>query len=189
MNWLLILPPIWAWILFEVFLVLRDLVRRKGSPAADRGTRYLITVLIFLSFFGAIAVTYALRLDPIWMLGTWALVLGEIIAWVGLAIRVWAVVSLGASFRLTVEVDSDQAVVERGAYRWLRHPSYTGLLLIAIGFGFALQDWVALIILIVVPPIGIVRRIGVEEKQLVAVMGQPYAEYRTRTKRLIPGVW
>ena len=189
MNWLPILPPIWAWILLELVLGIRDVVRRKGSRAADRGTRLLISIALFLGYVGAITAAYFLRGQPIWMLGSWSLVTGEILAWLGIGVRIWAVVSLGASFRTTVEVDSDQLVVDRGPYRWVRHPSYTGLLLIAVGFGFALGDWLALLILLVIPPIGIVRRIGVEEKQLVAVMGEPYVEYSKRTKRLLPGIW
>jgi protein-S-isoprenylcysteine O-methyltransferase Ste14 len=188
-NWLLILPPIWAWILLELFLGIRDVVRRKGSPAADRGTRALISVIIFIAYAGAIYAAYQLDHRPGFALGLGVQIAGEVVAWAGLAIRIWAVVTLGASFRLTVEVDSDQKVVDRGPYRWVRHPSYTGLLLIALGFGLALGNWVSLLIMVLVPPIGIIRRIGVEETTLVAVMGQPYADYRTRTKRIIPGIW
>jgi protein-S-isoprenylcysteine O-methyltransferase Ste14 len=169
-------------------LTVRDIIRRKGSAAADRGTRIVVTLGFFVAYAGAILACSVLR-PPVWTMGSWHLVTGEIVAWAGLAIRVWAIIVLGASFRLTVEVDSDQAVVERGPYRWVRHPSYTGLLFIAIGFGFALGNWVSLAVLVVIPPIGIVRRIQVEETQLIAMMGQPYVDYRTRTKRLIPGIW
>jgi protein-S-isoprenylcysteine O-methyltransferase Ste14 len=189
MNWLVILPPVWAWIVLEVFLSIRDIVRRKGSAAADRGTRLVISLGFFVAYGGAILVSQVLRNQPAWMMGSWHLVTGEIIAWLGLAIRIWSIIVLGRSFRLTVEVDSDQEVVDRGPYRWVRHPSYTGLLVLAIGFGIALGNWPSLAILVVVPLIVIIRRIAVEEKQLIAVMGQQYVEYRTRTKRLVPGVW
>jgi protein-S-isoprenylcysteine O-methyltransferase Ste14 len=55
--------------------------------------------------------------------------------WLGLTIRLWAIVALGRAFRTTVEVDAGQAVVSTGPYRWVRHPSYSGLLLIVTGFG------------------------------------------------------
>ena len=71
--------------------------------------------------------------------------------WLGLAIRVWAVVALGAAFRTTVEVDDEQPVVSTGPYRWVRHPSYTGLLLIVIGFGLASGRWYALVLSVVLP--------------------------------------
>ena len=189
MNWLLILPPVVGWVVLELFLSIRDVVRGKGSAAADRGTRIVVTVGFFVAYGGAILVSERLRDQPEWAMGSWHLVTGEIIAWFGLAIRLWSIIVLGRSFRLTVEVDSDQAVVDRGPYRWLRHPSYTGLLVLAIGFGIALGNWLSLAILIVVPLVVIIRRIQVEEEQLVAVLGQPYVDYRARTKRLLPGIW
>jgi protein-S-isoprenylcysteine O-methyltransferase Ste14 len=189
MNWLLILPPIWAWIVLEVVLSIRDVVRRKGSTANDRGTRIAITFGL-LAAYGAAVVAVLLFGDQAgWMLGSWHLITGEIIAWAGLAIRIWSIIVLGRSFRLTVEVDSDQAIVDRGPYRWVRHPSYTGLLILAIGFGIALGNWLSVAILMVLPPIVILRRIRVEEAQLIAVMGRPYVDYVKRTKRLVPGVW
>ena len=189
MNWLVLLPPVWAWIVLELVLSIRDVIRRKGSAAADRGTRVVITVGFFVAYAGAIVASQLLQHQLGWMFGSWHLVTGEIIAWLGLAIRLWSIIVLGRSFRLTVEVDSDQAVVDRGPYRWVRHPSYTGLLLIASGFGIALGNWLSLAILVVVPTLVIVLRIRVEEEQLIAVMGQPYVDYRARTKRLIPGIW
>ncbi|HEX4401471.1 MAG TPA: isoprenylcysteine carboxylmethyltransferase family protein [Galbitalea sp.] len=189
MNWLLILPPIWAWIVLEVVLSVRDVVRRKGSIANDRGTRIAITFGLIVAYGAAVVAALLVRQQEWLALGGWHLITGEVIAWAGLGIRIWSIVVLGRSFRLTVEVDSDQAIVDRGPYRWVRHPSYTGLLILAIGFGIALGNWVSLVILIVLPPIVILRRIRVEEAQLIAVLGQPYVDYSKRTKRLVPGVW
>jgi protein-S-isoprenylcysteine O-methyltransferase Ste14 len=189
MNWLLVLPPIWAWIVLEIVLSVRDVVRGKGSIAHDRGTRIAITFGLIVAYGAAVVAALLVRQQAWLMLGSWHLITGEIIAWAGLAIRIWSIAVLGRSFRLTVEVDSDQAIVDRGPYRWVRHPSYTGLLVLAIGFGIALGNWLSLVILIVLPPVVILRRIRVEEAQLIAVMGQPYVDYSTRTKRLVPGIW
>jgi len=67
-----------------------------------------------------------------------------IVMWLGLAIRIWAIAVLGNAFRTTVEVDPGQRVVSTGPYEWVRHPSYTGLLLIVSGFGLAEGNWLAL---------------------------------------------
>jgi protein-S-isoprenylcysteine O-methyltransferase Ste14 len=109
--------------------------------------------------------------------------------WLGLAIRVWAVAALGRAFRTTVEVDPDQAVVTSGPYRWVRHPSYTGLLLIVAGVGLAAGNWLALAGCVALPLPAVVRRIRVEEAELSRVLGEPYRAYARRTKRLIPGLW
>ena len=114
---------------------------------------------------------------------------GLIVMWLGLAIRVWAIAALGRAFRTTVEVDPGQAVVSTGPYRWVRHPSYSGLLLIVTGFGLGTGNWLALAICAVLPLPALLWRIHVEEAELTAVLGNRYRAYQADTKRLIPGLW
>lgn len=96
---------------------------------------------------------------------------------------------LGRDFQGAVTVRPEQPVVERGAYRLLRHPSYSAAILLHIGFVLAFTNWVSLaIVLVFVPPL-FVYRIGVEERALQERLGNAYASYMTRTRRLIPGVW
>jgi protein-S-isoprenylcysteine O-methyltransferase Ste14 len=97
--------------------------------------------------------------------------------------------TLGASFRTSVEVDADQPVVTRGPYRCVRHPSYTGLLLIVVGLGLAGHTWPGLVVCVLFPLSAMLQRIHVEETELVEVIGVPYLAYRLHTKRLIPGLW
>ena len=110
--------------------------------------------------------------------------------WLGLGLRVWSIAALGGDFRTTVEVEPGQPVVSTGPYTWVRHPSYTGLLLIAAGLGVAGGAWVSLAAcaLLLVP--ALVRRIHVEEAELDHVLGDAYRNYRSHTtSRLIPRVW
>jgi len=116
-------------------------------------------------------------------------VAGLVVMWCGMAIRVWAILTLGNAFRTTVEVEPDQKIVTSGPYRWLRHPSYTGLLVILAGFGLALGNWLSFAICLAVPLPAVLRRIAVEEAELMLVLGEPYRRYEERTKRLVPGVW
>jgi protein-S-isoprenylcysteine O-methyltransferase Ste14 len=104
-------------------------------------------------------------------------------------IRFWAVRELGHAFRTTVEVHDGQDVVDTGPYRLVRHPSYTGLLLIAAGFGLGGGNWPGLALCVVLPALATLRRIRVEENEMIEVLGEPYRDYVTRTKRLFPGVW
>ena len=181
----------WGWALFELSLLLRDRVRRKGSTAADRGTRGLNIGLILATVVLADVLAVVIgKHSPLRIPGhDEVFVAGLLLMWLGLAIRVWAVVTLGRSFRTTVEVDAGQAVVSHGPYRLIRHPSYTGILLILAGYGLAVGDSPALALCLVLPAVSTLRRIQVEETELTRVLGQPYQTYRDRTKRLIPGVW
>jgi protein-S-isoprenylcysteine O-methyltransferase Ste14 len=96
---------------------------------------------------------------------------------------------LGTDFRGDVTVRADQPVVEQGAYRYLRHPSYLAAMLLHLGFGLCFTNWGTLALLVLgVPPL-FVYRIYVEERALREQLGAQYAGYADRTNRLIPGVW
>ena len=112
-----------------------------------------------------------------------------VVMWLGLALRVWAIAALGGAFRTTVEVEPGQPVVSTGPYRWIRHPSYAGLLLVVAGFGAALGNWLSLMACVVLPLPAIVWRIHVEEAELNCVLGEAYRAYQSDSARLIPRLW
>lgn len=183
-----------VWLFLELALLARDRQRGTGGTGKDRGTRALNFVLIVIAILAADALNAAIgKHSPLRIPGAgahgWPAITGLVIVWLGLVIRVWSVIVLGRLFRTTVEVDAAQPVVSRGPYRWVRHPSYTGLLLIAAGYGLALSTWPGLVICLLLPVAALLRRIRVEEAELTRVLGGPYRDYRDHTKRLIPGVW
>jgi protein-S-isoprenylcysteine O-methyltransferase Ste14 len=178
-----------VWLALEIGLLVRDWIRGKGSLARDKGTVWLNFLFIAVAVSAAGALSGPLRHTG-WYFGSVGLsVAGLLLLWVGLAIRIWAIVVLGRSFRMTVEVDADQKVVDGGPYRWVRHPSYSGIMLLMLGLGLFYGNWPALLILLVLPTAILIHRIGVEEAVLTEVMGRPYADYAARTKRLVPKLW
>lgn len=187
--WIAVIVTIVVWAAVEASLMLRDLARGKGSSARDRGTRSLIVVGWLIAFVGALWIAGQIGAAGGWQLGRWHAVAGLTVMWTGLAIRIWAVAVLGSAFRTTVEVDAGQQLVDRGPYRLVRHPSYTGVLLIAFGYGVTLGNWLSVALLLVIPLGTMLRRIAVEEATLTEVIGQPYVAYKQRTKRLVPGLW
>jgi protein-S-isoprenylcysteine O-methyltransferase Ste14 len=182
----LAVPTLLVWGGLELALRVREGVQGRGGRARDRGTRVLISVAIGVAIAAsALAASRA----PGLTLPAAVRPVGVAVMWLGLGVRAWAVVTLGAAFRTTVEVDPGQAVVSRGPYRWARHPSYTGLLLLLIGLGLATGNLLSLAATIVLPLPAFIRRIQVEEAELSDVLGEPYRAYQARTARLIPGVW
>jgi protein-S-isoprenylcysteine O-methyltransferase Ste14 len=184
----LFLVSVCCWAVFETGLTVRDLVRRQLRLGRDRGTRLVLA----LTLVGSIAVGILARLR-VPALDTPApaafAAAGVVVIWAGVALRFWAVLTLGRSFRTVVAVDPDQAVVTGGPYRWLRHPSYSGLLLVAVGVGLGLGNWLSLAVCAIVPPLGLIPRIAVEESELTGVLGEPYRAYQRDTHRLVPGIW
>ena len=175
-----------AWAVLELGLRARERLGGKGSTARDRGTRALVAVTLGIAI--AVAAVTASRSTRPEIAGPYRAA-GLIVMWLGLAIRMWAIAALGRAFRTTVEVDSGQAVVSSGPYRWVRHPSYSGLLMIVTGCGLAAGNWLALTVCAVLPLPALLRRIQVEEAELTAVLGDRYRAYQAQTKRLIPGLW
>lgn len=113
--------------------------------------------------------------------------LGVVLALSGIALRWYAIAVLGRYFSPRVVVTADQAVVETGPYRLVRHPSYTGALLTLLGVLLCSGNWFAVACIALTIP-GFAYRIAVEERALAAGLGDAYRDYMRRTKRLIPYV-
>jgi protein-S-isoprenylcysteine O-methyltransferase Ste14 len=121
--------------------------------------------------------------------GTVAFGGGLAILLAGIALRGWSFQALGEYFTFSVQVSSDQPVITNGPYRLLRHPSYTGILLICAGFGLASANWIGLAGLTLLPLAVILWRIHIEENALVATLGDRYRRYAAHHKRLVPLIW
>jgi protein-S-isoprenylcysteine O-methyltransferase Ste14 len=116
-------------------------------------------------------------------------VVGLVLMAAGLAIRQWAILTLGRFFTVDVRIHPNQTVVNHGPYRWVRHPSYTGLVLFFVGVGFALGNWASLIVLAALPAAGLLVRIHAEERALFDSLGDDYGRYAATRRRLFPGIW
>jgi len=161
-------------------------VRRAEAKTRDGGSLIAVWGLLGVSYWAAFRLWGH---PPGPLLGAWALWTGAAVALAGMALRVWSVATLGRYFTYVVKVTSDQPVVETGPYRLLRHPSYAGALLTALGIGLALRYALAPLILVVVQLVAYSIRMGVEERALAEGIGEPYRAYMTRTKRIIPYLW
>jgi protein-S-isoprenylcysteine O-methyltransferase Ste14 len=162
---------------------------RTGGSSADRGTKRVVVgamaAAIVLGWWAARAVPGTRLPGNGWV---WVAV-GVALMWLGIGLRVWAVVALGRFFRRVVVIQEGHRVVSSGPYRHLRHPAYAGNLIAAAGLGIALGNWLSLAILIVLPLLGHLPRIRVEEAELERALGEEYLSYEARTSRLVPGLW
>jgi protein-S-isoprenylcysteine O-methyltransferase Ste14 len=175
-----------AWMLSSVVTLVR-MRARTGLAARDRGFVARALLVLLLTNFIAIA---CLKLFPRAMFATvLTSVIGLVLMGLGLAVRSWAMVHLGRYFTVDVAVAADQRIVDTGPYRLVRHPSYTGLLLLAVGVGLCFGN-IASFLVIAVPMIALMlKRMKVEEEVLAEALGNTYREYMARTQRLIPGIY
>ncbi len=182
------------YVVLGVFIAMEQRVRfrswrnRHGSRD-DHGSLIAVIVSVVGGLLAAFALASGVHSAAI-AGGRWPIfVVGLALMCAGIAIRQWAVAVLGEFFTIDVRVHPDQAVIERGPYRWVRHPSYTGMLLTFLGIGLALGNWASLAALIVIPTAGLVVRIRSEERALLDGLGEPYRRFAASRARLIPGVW
>ncbi len=177
-----------VFVALEFRIRLRSTVNRQGS----RAERFSL-VTVFLSIGGGIAGAVVLAGTWLWptiSIGRWPIfVLGLILMGAGIVLRQWSILTLGRFFTTDVRLQEGQTVVETGPYRWVRHPSYTGLLVTLLGFGLALGNWAALAVIVVVPLVGLIVRIRYEERVLLDGLGEPYRAFAANRRRLVPGVW
>ncbi len=183
------LQVVLAYTLLVGFFVI-EIFLRKGRSAksleasdSDKGS----TVLIGASFGVALLLPPLLNLLQLgqikWPIVIW---LGLLVMLLGLGLRVWSMRVLGAYYSRTLRVTTEQVIVTQGPYRILRHPGYLGTMLVWIGSGLSLGNWIAalLIALLMLAVYG--YRIRSEEAMLLATFGDRYQQYRRRTWKLLP---
>ena len=183
----LIFWAIYIWAFAPEFaLTARARKSAAENPSKDSGSLGLIMagmgIGLLLSF--PIAFVSALRFPPSLNLAAFGIGTGLLIGGSLLRRHCWRI--LGEYFTGDVQARADQPVIDRGAYRWVRHPSYTGGILMFAGIGIALANWASLAILVIVSVAVYSYRIAVEERALLQTIGEPYATYMRTRKRFIP---
>jgi protein-S-isoprenylcysteine O-methyltransferase Ste14 len=186
--------PIYAivfWATYILWLVLETIgsrTKRSSDPtkASDRGSFRLLMILLWLALGLAFALPFLLPQATILWHRTALFFVGIALMLAGLAFRFYSMSLLGQFFTYQVAVHAGQTVIEAGPYHYIRHPSYTGALITLIGLGLALGNWAGLFALLACMGAAYAYRISVEEAALLAALGDPYAQYVRRTRRLIP---
>jgi protein-S-isoprenylcysteine O-methyltransferase Ste14 len=162
--------------------------RTKAGPIAEtRPRQKLIQLLVLAAFLACFALP---GLDVRRHGVSWPAavsIAGEFLVAAGLGF-VWRVFRENSYASATVEIASDQRVIDTGPYGVVRHPMYTGAIVFVLGIPLALGSWWGYAGVIGVIT-AIVVRIFDEEVALVADL-PGYAAYRERVRyRLVPRLW
>jgi protein-S-isoprenylcysteine O-methyltransferase Ste14 len=177
----------WAWIVTEILVLLITRTRRGGGDISDRGSLVVLWVVIFCSMFAGSWVGAVFR-PTAFHAGHWLRYVCLGLLALGLVIRWTAIYTLGKAFSANVAIHSSQKLNQSGLFRHMRHPSYTGMVLIFFAIGLNTRNWLGLAIIFLAPLAALLYRIHVEEAALTGAFGEQYVEYSRTTKRLIPGV-
>jgi protein-S-isoprenylcysteine O-methyltransferase Ste14 len=175
------------WLAFETVMRVLQRSRLRAPVSFDP------TYVVLVPCLGGSAVVAALlgrRGGLPWPGGpVWPVVVGLTLMAAGIALRVWAILVLGRFFQYRITVQPGHRIVTGGPYRYVRHPSYTGIALVLLGIALLGDDVWALPAVAVLVSIGLAVRIRAEERQLDEALGADYERFATGRKRLVPGVW
>ncbi|GHO81388.1 isoprenylcysteine carboxyl methyltransferase [Ktedonobacter sp. SOSP1-85] len=178
------------WRVMEASVDIRTFKRlRAGAQRQDKGSHVVLLCLIGSGLLLGILLALKVPATAITSAPDIFFWLGIVLMYTGIVLRLYAIQVLGRSFTTSVAIAPEQTVIEAGPYRFIRHPSYTGILITLLGLGLSLtNNWLSLLVIMGCALIGFSYRIRVEEHVLQEHLGQHYQEYMRRTKRLIPFV-
>lgn len=189
---MLVIRLMWAalalsWIVMEVRLafISRNVGISTIAPK-DSSSRLLWPILLGSVLLGLILKNSALTPIPIPYLPRQALAL--ILVGIGLWLRIQAIGALGHFFSTRITIQNEHRLVLDGPYRYMRHPSYTGLLLAFAGSGLAMGDYLALLTILIPAWVLLNLRIRFEETVLTAEFGEEYRQYVNSVNKLIPWI-
>lgn len=182
----------WAFSLPLLFHLLTHpalLLRRlRIGPLAEPEPRQRLIAFLLLLGIAALGVVSGRDYDSGWsQVPAFVVLLGDLLVASGL-ILIWLVFRRNSFAAVTVNVEPEQPVISTGPYALVRHPLYSGALLLFLGTPFGLGSWWGLIL--VVPLVALILwRIKLEETYLSTHLSG-YRDYCARvTHRLIPLIW
>jgi protein-S-isoprenylcysteine O-methyltransferase Ste14 len=176
-----------VWAMFEFAGRVRQHRRSKGPASLDRSAFVLVPSLV-ASIVAAQLV--GRRGGLVWPGGLlWPVVAGVVLIAAGIGLRAWSIATLGRFFQYWIKVQPGHQVVTDGPYRYVRHPSYTGIALVLAGIALASGDVWSLVAVAILGGTGLAVRIRAEERQLTQALGTEYEQFAAGRKRLVPRVW
>jgi protein-S-isoprenylcysteine O-methyltransferase Ste14 len=181
--------PVYVWAFIPEFRLIGKSPLTGPSPPEDRGSLGVVLFAVTFAIAAAFVLAFAVPQATInthrvvwFFLGVSAIALGSLL-------RRHCFRVLGAFFTGAVTVQAGHQVIDRGAYRWVRHPSYSAALLLLSGIGMALGNWLSLVVLFFTALAAYTHRSRIEEKALLTSLGDPYRRFMSSRKRFIPFIY
>jgi protein-S-isoprenylcysteine O-methyltransferase Ste14 len=178
-----------CWLVFVAIWVLAAVSTKRTVYRESRAQRLrywvLLVVAYFLLLYGRrLPYPLNMRILPDVAPTAWA---AAVLSVIGLAFAVWARVTLGRNWSGVVTLKEGHELVERGPYRFVRHPIYTGILTMFFATALAqghLSGFVGTLLMFA----SFWIKLRDEEKLMLQQFPEQYADYRRRAKRIIPFV-
>jgi protein-S-isoprenylcysteine O-methyltransferase Ste14 len=162
---------------------------REGSiKGLDRTSLRVLWITITLS----VSIGVFIGMKAIGFIASGSMIISNIgltLVLIGLIIRWVAILTLRRYFTVDVAIVKDHIIVDRGLYRYIRHPAYAGSILSFLGLGLVFSNWLSTLVIFLPILSAFLYRIRVEEAALINTFGDSYKNYSKRTHRLVPGIY
>jgi protein-S-isoprenylcysteine O-methyltransferase Ste14 len=171
----------------ELILTIVKRSRQKSvKKKNDGGSLIIIWVIITISIFAGFNLAKYKQWSIINYLvyGT-----GILIFIIGMIIRWASIFQLKKAFTVDVAINKDHDLKTDGLYRFVRHPSYLGVMLIVSGLSVGMNTLWSFLVITLPVFIAILYRIKVEETVLSEEFGKKYQDYCAGTKKILPYIY
>lgn len=172
-----------AWILMGHRFQLRSEATDKPQDRFFTSARMNAIIVFFLLYHFALTMNRASL--PL-TLNTF--ITGLILFILGTFLRLWSVSILGRLFTFEIGIRAQHQMLEKGPYRLVRHPGYTGYLVMLLGMSLIYHS-LGHFVVVIAAFSALYFRMNDEEKMLLQHFGEKYRNYILRTKRLIPFIY
>lgn len=158
----------------------------QKQSASSRWQHYAVLIVGLYLIFGSLPSDWLNQ--PVITVALPIALTGLLVVLCGVIFSIWGRLILGENWSATPSIKQDHALIQRGPYRIVRHPIYTGILIGLLGS--ALQHGlVGSFLGVIICTVALWMKIAVEEQFMLHLFGDQYLSYRKSVSALIPFVF
>jgi protein-S-isoprenylcysteine O-methyltransferase Ste14 len=174
---------------WAVFSIYWEVAAKNTAPAKTSETKASRAVHVLLVNVAMMLVLAPVRgLGRLWPVSSAVMAAGLALVVAGVLLAVWARQHLGRNWSGEITIKVDHQLIRSGPYGLLRHPIYTGLLVMYAGAALVTGERLAAAGLALVL-FAYWRKIRLEERNLAEAFGSEYEAYRRESWALVPGLF
>lgn len=175
-----------CWVIGEIFQESWDTNLIASKKSYDKNSRRYMIICRHLSLWSSVAyikfISFNIEIPLLFIMAIILIILG-------IGLRFIAIKALKKYFTMEIDAYEQQTIVQSGLYKYIRHPSYLGIIFIFISFPLIAGSLMLSLVILLLTTSVVIYRINLEEALLTAKTKNIYACYAKRTYRLFPFIY
>ena len=178
-----------CWVIFPLYWIVAALsVKRTAKRQRGRGSwgwRFPIFLAVLLAVFLDRGVFLKYAGHTLWHRTFAVGIIADLITLIGLVILIWARRTLGGNWSFDVVIKENHELIEYGPYAYVRHPIYSGFLLMTLGAAI-FSGYLGAFIVFAILFSGFWLKSRHEERLLIEYFPEAYPKYKKKVRAFIP---